>query len=376
MKVAIVGPYPFPGRQISGGVERVIDTLLQHIVGEVELTLIVPNAPENWRAEVHGVPVVYLERSAGPGVLTYWSADAKKLSMALKELAPDIVHFQGVSGIARGVQCPGVVTVHGIAHHDLVAAYAGSSLLERVLSRAAAELQKRVERYYRKRIGNVIVINEYVVAALPDIATLQQFPIVNPLDKSFVETPLVGTLRPKRIISAGRIGPRKKTAQAVAIAARVLENDHKASAIFFGAPDRSEDLEICRRIAARYGVEKRLTFPGNVTAARLRQELDRSSIFLMTSAQETAPVAIAEANARGVAVLAPDAFGIHHMITPGVNGFFLTGNSDEEKAMQLQHALGHTWNRIDISERARQEYSPYVVARQTIEAYHKILDGH
>ena len=44
MKVVMVGPYPEPGAQVAGGVERVIDTLLPVLARAVDLTLVVPGA--------------------------------------------------------------------------------------------------------------------------------------------------------------------------------------------------------------------------------------------------------------------------------------------------------------------------------------------
>lgn len=373
MRVALVGPYPWPGDQISGGVERVIDTLLQHLTNQVDVTLIVPNAHEDQRAEAHGTPIIYLAREKGPAVLNYWTADASKLASVLKKIDPDIVHYQGVSGISRGIHRPSVVTVHGIAHRDLMIRHAGGSVLNGVLTRSAATLMKWVERRYRKQIGNVVVINPYVLSALPDIVRLRQFSIPNPLDPLFLETATPNASRPRRIISVGRISLLKQTALGVALAARVLADDPHASAAFYGAPNCVEYLETCRKIAREHGVEERLTFPGNVSAKQLRHELDAASVLLMTSKQENAPVAIAEAQARGVAVLAPNSFGISHMIIPSQNGFFLPEAPVEQQAALLQRTLDHSWDRGMIANQARQTYAPDIITKKTLEVYRTIL---
>jgi glycosyltransferase involved in cell wall biosynthesis len=374
MKVAIVGPYPHPGDEISGGVQRVIDTLLQELVRHMNVTLIVPNSRATVRGEAHGVPVIYLKRTSGPGVLTYWTSDARRVASVIQEIAPDIIHYQGASGVARGIERPGIVTVHGIAHLDLFLTVSDSNL-KKMVAPFAAKLMEAVERRYRQRLGNVVVINPYVVSMLPDIKGLSLFAIPNPLDRVFVENPVPTGKRARRIFSAGRIGERKQTARAVSIAARVLAADTGAEAVFYGAPERPSDLDKCRRIAVERGVSDRLCFPGNINAANLRKELDRSSVLLMASRQETAPVAIAEAHARGVAVVAPEAFGIKYMIEPEKNGFFLPEHNFDNQVALLTRALDAKWDRLSIAKKAHETYGPETIAAQTIEAYRAVLRG-
>ena len=113
--------------------------------------------------------------------------------------------------------------------------------------------------------------------------------------------------------------------------------------------------------------------PGGVSSQRLRREFDRSSILLMTSKQENAPVAIAEAHARGVAVVAPQAFGIKHMIIPGRNGFFLPTADIGMQASVLRQALDHDWDRAAIAADAQSIYSPRRIGALTLDAYRNVL---
>lgn len=373
MKVAIVGPYPFLGGSIAGGVARVIDSLLQELAGHAEVTLIVPNSPADAQGAVHGASVIYLARNKGPGIVTYWTSDARRVAEALAQLKPDIVHYQGGAGVARATpDLTSVVTIHGIGHRDILFAYRGS-WRRRLFAHAAAALQKKVERIYRRKIGNVIVINPYVAEELPDITGLRCFPIPNPTDRIFVDVPMPQDPRPRRIISVGRIGERKQTARAVAIVARTLKQDTQASAVFCGEPQDQAYLERCQQIAFDFGVSDRLSFPGNLPVSELRRALDEASVFLMTSHQETAPVAIAEAQSRGVPVLAPRAFGITSMIDPYVNGMFLLGSDPDQQAALLGQMLAHKWDRAMIREQACATYGPAIVAEQTLTAYRSIL---
>jgi glycosyltransferase involved in cell wall biosynthesis len=373
MKVVMIGPYPEPGRPVSGGVERVIDTLMQEFAGLVDLTLIVPGATSDGVAAHHGVRTIYLKAGRGPGALAYWRVDARRVQRVVAGLKPDLVHLQGVGGVGRYIDVPRILTIHGLAHRDYVTSTRARPW-ERLARHAIRRLLQAVETRARQQIGDVIVINPYVLEALPDVASLRQFAIPNPVDSIFCgAVPSGAAVRPRRILSVGRIGPRKNTCHAVALAARLLQGDAAASYAAVGPAKDPAYLRQCRAVAGGGGAGARIEFPGNATTKRLRRELDRSSVLLVTSKQETAPVAIAEAHSRGVAVVAPFAFGIKHMITPGRNGFLLPEADMDAQVTVLRQALDHDWDRAAIAAEAWTTYSPQVIAAQTLKAYEAVL---
>jgi glycosyltransferase involved in cell wall biosynthesis len=268
---------------------------------------------------------------------------------------------------------PRILTIHGLAHRDYVTSTRARPW-GRLARHAMARLLRAVEARAREQIGDVIVINPYVLEALPDVAGLRQFVIANPVDPIFCGTlPSGAAPRQRRILSVGRIGPRKNTCHAVALAARLLQGDAAASYTAIGPTSDPAYLRQCRAVADSGSARARIEFPGSAAPERLRRELDRSSLLLMTSRQETAPVAIAEAHARGVAVVAPCAFGIKHMITPGRNGFFLPEADIEAQATVLRQALDHQWDRAAIAAEAWATYSPEAIAAQTLKAYRAVL---
>src|SRR5688572_536562 len=125
MKVAIVGPYPEPGGLVTGGVERVIDTLLPELAKRVDLTLIVPGANRHADGRHHGVLILYVERGPGPGAARYWTVDARRLARVIEQERPDLVHLQGVAGVGWLINRPAIYTAHGIVDRDLVETWRG-----------------------------------------------------------------------------------------------------------------------------------------------------------------------------------------------------------------------------------------------------------
>jgi glycosyltransferase involved in cell wall biosynthesis len=373
MKIVMVGTYPEPGAPITGGVQRVVDTLVRELARKVDLTLVVPGAEADRESTHHNVRTIYLKRAPGPGALRYWSIDALRLAQCVNSLKPDLVHLQGVAGNGRFITAPTIVTLHGIVEQDLLFDKKGMAWggLARI---ATARVLKRIEERARRRVGNIIVINPYLVDALPDISALNLFHIPNPLDNQFLRAPAsCDRLRAERIVSVGQIGPRKNTLGIIKIAAGALRSRPGFTLTICGSSADRRYHASCLDLIASEGLEGRVEMRGNVSTDELITLLDTSTCLVMMSHQETAPMAIVEANARGVPALAPEAFGIAHMIHPGGNGFFLPANNADHQVEQLKGALDHKWDRDAIARRCRDVYGPQHVVDMTLAAYAFVL---
>lgn len=371
----MVGDYPEPGSKISGGVERVIDTLLPELACEVELTLIVPGASKDMICDQHGVRTIYMRRRSVPGSLRYWTSDARRLARIVDDLRPDIVHLQGVGGIGRLVTCPRILTVHGILHKDVVTSSRNTGL-RRLARRIAALLVRLVEARARRQIGHIIAINPYVLEVLPDIAANDAFAIPNPLDPVFAE-PISDASMPRQrsIVSVGRIGGLKNTFAIVQAAAAAMKLDPDLVLTVCGAPVDEAYHAKCKDFIMAEGLTERIRLAGNLSSHQLKELLDKASCLVMASRQENAPMAIAEAQARGVAVVAPEAFGIRYMIEPGVNGMFWPMDDLAAQVAVLRRALEHKWDREAIARAARATYGVRDIATRTLAAYRAVLSA-
>lgn len=369
----MVGTYPLPGQAVSGGIERVISTLLPPLARLVNLTLVVPGSSIEDKTTRQGVKVIYCKRSPGPGVLRYWSTDAQHVADVVAAERPDIVHVQGAAGAARLIAEPQLLTIHGIPHRN--AAYSTSGRAWGPLAAfCAAYVVRIVELHARRAVPNIIQINPYVLEALPDIARHNLYSIPNPIDPAFC-LPLTAAskTRAQRVLSIGRISPQKDTLRALSIVKRAMSHDPKLEFCLFGSPDSAEYLQRCQSYVHNAGLTGRIRFHSNVDTGHLIEALDGASILLLTSKQETAPVALAEAHARGVAVLAPREFGMKYMIAEGHNGIFLPSDGLDAQAESLRQALDHEWRRSEIAAHAVQHYNPETIARRTVGVYEEIL---
>jgi glycosyltransferase involved in cell wall biosynthesis len=374
MRVALVGPYPEPGQPITGGVERVIDTLLPELSKHAEVTLIVPGCAHDSESENHGSRTIYVRRGPGPGVLRYWNVDAARLQRVVSTIGADLVHLHGLAGLGRAISAPRLLTVHGIAERDLVASGHGkpwSSMARRSL----AELMRQIEISSRRRIGNVIVISPYVNDVLPDVAGLNQFSVPNPVDPAFcLPSPPSPNARSKRIVSVGRIGRRKNTLGILQLVARVMSDDPAVTVSFCGEPIDNAYFDACREFVEARGLIGRVHFVGTLSTAELIPLLDTSALLIQDSLQETAPVAVAEAQTRGLPVLAPNRFGLRYMIEPGLDGFFLCEDRDDNVNV-VHHALAYEWDRQKIAANARRRYGVGSIVEKTLGIYRQVISA-
>lgn len=374
MKVALVGPYPEPGQPITGGVERVIDTLLPELRKHVEVTLVVPGAAQDLESVSHGCRTIYLRRGPGPGVLRYWNVDAGRVQHVVSSIGVDLVHLHGLAGLGRRINMPRVLTVHGIAERDLIVAGHGRpwSAFARY---GPAALMRHVEVSSRRRIGNVIVISPYVDEVLPDVAALNRFSVPNPVDPAFcLPSSRSKSDRSRRIVSVGRVSRRKNTLGILQLMARVMSDDPSVTISFCGEPIDGEYFDACREFVEANGLNDRVEFLGTLTTAELVLLLDTSSLLVQDSLQETAPVAVAEAQTRGLPALAPNTFGLRYMIEPGLNGFFLPGGPGDNVKV-VHRALEYEWDRQQIGESARRRYGVGNVVEQTVGIYRGVVSA-
>lgn len=372
MKVAFVGPYPLPGRPMAGGVGRVIDCLSEELIGRVDLSVIVPGADNDHVEARDGLTIHYLRRNRLPGFARYWREDAKAVAKTVEVIAPDIVHYHYASGIARYVRRPELITVHGILERD-IREKSRNSRSGCLASGIIATLVARIEKWQRAKIGRAIVISPYMRKALPDLDQLHTYDIPNPVARPFVAGgPSVSSERERLLVAVQRIGPLKNTLGLLEVATRALTRDKQARLVICGSASDQGYFEQCCDLVRTAGLQERITFAGHQTTDQVIAWLDRACCYVTMTRQETAPMAVAEAQCRGAAVLGPDDFGFIYMIEPGHNGFFWPAGNLDEKADLICRALDHAWDRPAIIAAAREAYHPRRVADRTLAVYEEM----
>jgi glycosyltransferase involved in cell wall biosynthesis len=369
MRVMLVGDYPPPGGAISGGVERIIDTLISELSGTVDFTLVVPNSSTNTTERVGQTRVIHLTPPRLPGLFRYWSFQAQTLRRIALEVKPNLVHIHGLAGWGLWLAEPTVVTVHSIPQHE------AKLHADRRFARSRAAVVNAVERVARRKCGNIIVHNDYVRKMLLDIDGLCHETIGHPVDRRFLATPPCSWFpETPRILVVGRLSRLKNTLGALRLFSALARLAPRAELAVCGSLDDPREqsyVAACRRFVEERGLDDRVQFMGNLTTEHLIEEYDRSSFLLMLSHEETGPLVVVEAHARGLPVIALHEFGA--TLREGVDGLHLQGLTEAERAHELQLALVHNFDRSAIARRAAEQYAPERVAQRTLAFYEQVL---
>lgn len=378
MHVAIVTAFPNDAHSIDGGVagaaRYLVDELKKH--PDVKVTVIAPTGPrgetvcEGW----DGFNVFRVGKMGPwrflPGTLYDVLAGKRRIHSLLKQLKPDIVHFQGVTFLAAGCEEPNILTIHGIAEKD-----AAWDRRWRILRRPRRMFLKLTENYGRRRTPHVILISEYVREFLPTKNRIRKtWFIENPVADSYFD--LEWAPESGRIFCCTRIRPLKNTLGMIRAFALVVQEFPQVQLCIAGTPEAAY-LEACKKQARAAGVQDKVHFLGNISIQDVQHELSKANCLVVPSFQENAPLTIAEAMAVGVPVVASRVGGIPDMVENGKTGLLIDptndGNiSDRIKRILRDEELARSMGRC-AKEAANKRFRASAVCEKTLQAYREIL---
>jgi len=378
MHVAMVTVFPQDRSCIDGGVagaaRYLADELARH--PDVKLTVIVPNGRhgETTYEQWDGFSVYRIGKKGPasflPGTLYDIAAGKWHLRSLLREVNPDIVHFQAATFLAADCAKPNVLTIHGIAEKDAM-----WDSRWRILRRPRWLLLKLTEEYGRHRVPNIILISEYVKQFLPDKKQTQQTWLIdNPVADSYFD--IERKFEPGRIFCCSRVRPLKNILGMISAFALIVEKFPDSQLRIAGAPEAGY-LKSCERQVAANGLQDKVQFLGNISIEEVQFELSKVNCLVVPSFQENAPLTIAEAMAAGVPVVGANVGGIPGMLEDGRTGFLIdpydTRNICEEVSRiladeALAQSMGHRAKQV-----AQKRFKASVVCEKTLQVYSEVL---
>lgn len=176
-----------------------------------------------------------------------------------------------------------------------------------------------------------------------------------------------------RIVHVGRIAPQKSpgafAAQAARRAAREMADHTVPRTCFTWIGDGQRTL-----LTAPDGTPAPVDITGWLGRAELIATLARADLLLFTSAGEGMPLAVLEAQALGVPILAHRVTGIRDVIRDGMTGVLVDPDADLSEA--LDALLEDPARRTRLAEvaqvRVRALHGPGTTARDAARAYHRL----
>ncbi|HUV62251.1 MAG TPA: glycosyltransferase family 4 protein [Sedimentisphaerales bacterium] len=379
MHVAIVTVFPQDRHCIDGGVAGVskylVDELTKH--PDVKVSVVVPTGPageticEGW-----GQFNVYRLGKEGPwsflpGTLYDLFAGKRRIGSLLKQLKPDIVHFQACTFLAADCEQPHILTIHGIAERDAL-----WDRRRRFLRGPRRRLLKLTEDYGRRRVPHVVLISEYAREFIPSENSIRKTWLIdNPVADSYFT--IERAFEPGRIFCCSRIRPLKNILGMIQAFALVVQQFPQAQLRIAGTAEATY-LRACEKQIKAMGVQGKVHFLGNISIEDVQRELSRANCLVVPSFQENAPLTIAEAMAGGVPVVAAKVGGIPGMLKNGETGLLIDPHNIKSIAQAVQKILSDEPLARSMGLRGRQaaerRFKASIVCEKTLRAYQEVLE--
>jgi len=380
MHIVMVTAFSNESHHIDGGVAGASRYLADELVKrkDVRLTIVVPKGVhgETIRQDWNNFTVWRLGKnglwSFLPGTLYDIFAGKHQVESLLKQINPDLVHFQGCTFLAANCELPHILTIHGIVERDALWSkrWGPSRWLKWVTL-------KLTEEYGRRRVPNIIVISKYVERFLPKKNILKKtWFIENPIADSYFD--VKWDYQSGRIFCCSRVATLKNILGMirafVLIAGRF---PHAQLRIAGNTSDYPHYFSKCQKLVRETKLEKRVHFLDNISINDVQTELSKANCLVIPSFQEVAPLTVEEAMAVGVPVVGSHLGGIPYMVEQGKTGYLIDPYKVENIAEAVSKILENDTLAVSMSQHAKQlakhRFMASVVCKQTLKAYNEIL---
>ncbi len=373
MKVVLFTRYPPTPQMPRGGVESVAVVLVRALAAMDDLDVHVVTL-EGGRTEpvleTHdGATIHRLTGSHWPQIADVLGGPGRRrLIDYVHAMRPDILHSHETHGLMLGdLHIPHVFTLHGFDTENLRADAAPLAALR-------SRLWGWVERRGLARQRHIISISPYVRRMIEPLTHATIHDIDNPVDERFFA--VTPAPQGRRVLCVGWLNERKNTLGAIAAFARAVERGTEGTLVIAGhakEPVYHQKVQAC---IAHHSLTDRVELLGHIDHGRLMQELAKAAVFLLPSKQENSPMAIAEAMAAGLPVIAANRCGMPFMVTEDQTGFLIdpedTGQIAERLTRMLQDPA--TARKMGLAGRsvAEQRFTPRRVSEQTRSLYQEL----
>ena len=178
------------------------------------------------------------------------------------------------------------------------------------------------------------------------------------------------------VLYAGRLRARKAVVALIRAFAEVVERIPEARLVLAGD---GEDREAVEAAIDALGLRERVELLGRVPREEVERRLRAATVFCQPSIYEGLPLAILEAMAVGVPVVATDVSGHPDAIVDGVTGWLVPPENSPALASALIHALRDpdeaARRTAAASQRFRERFEIGIVARSYADLLERAAAG-
>lgn len=381
LRVAMLGAYPLDVTRINGGVQAAFAYLVRGLAQIDDLDLhILTIKPSDYSGKdqikeanltLHLLPQYpHFER------LRNYHTYQTIVNAYLTQLQPNLIHAQDAGGdalVALRSDFPAVITVHGIRWED---GKHYSSWVKRLRIYYDSLL---TERYVIRHARHLIAISAYITSYFKEMMRpdIEIYCVPNAIDERYFN--LEPSPDEQIILFAGRVIPRKRVTDLVRAFAQIIS--HVPSARLHIAGEISTEREYVgsiQRWVHESNLAEHVRFLGHLPEESVLREFAGCSLLVLPSAQETAPMVIAQAMAARKPVVATRVGGVAEMVgEQGERGFLVGVGDSDGLATAMLRLLKDADLRARMGQNgyafAHDNFQSEAVARRTLEVYHYIV---
>ena len=373
MKLAMVGPYPVDINKLSGGVEASTVYLIEGLkeIKDLDISMITcrRDIVKNKTIRRDRITVHYLPSSRHFGNITLGYADKYKIRQKIKELDPDVIHFQNQTNyyINSRPYCRAILTVHGIIHREVL------------FNKGLVNWIRRFPQVYLEK--NCLKNNDYIISVSPyaenlvrSLSKAKTYFIPYPISDRYFE--IQGTEIANRILCAAPIS-RLKNILDLLKAVKLLKEEIPTVRLHIAGEIRDRAyFKIIREYIKKHGLGDNVKYLGHLSEQELLKEYKNCSILVLFSLQENSPMVIQQAMAAGKPVVAARVGGTPFLIEDGKTGFLVNAKDVKGLAEKIKKLFSNKDLRKKFGENARQKaletFGLKIIAQKTYKAYSEI----
>jgi len=330
-KVCIIGPFPENVEVIRGGTQAAVyglaHTLKTHYglaVKVIALPLAASSSSSVRTAEVEGMEVVYLNARG------FLAAGLLHLPLILRRISVgQVVHVHGTGllqaallAVLRMKRIKCVWTLHGILAKETWQKYLAG---RNGVNFARYMFYRVLERVMITVASRIIVDTQYVAGEIGGGGKVAVIPQGTMFSEEFACLP-DPACNPPVILSVGVIRPRKGhhiTLNAFVVVKRAIP---EARLVIAGAAPEAGYYQALQEQAARLGISADVEFLIDLPRHRIAEIFAGARVFALHSQEESQGIALCEALAAGLPVVATRVGGIPYVVSDGKDGLLMEYN--------------------------------------------------
>jgi glycosyltransferase involved in cell wall biosynthesis len=367
--IAIVTNYPADAGRITGGVQAVSARLVDELACFPELELHVVHCHSDIdasRTVQQGRVTIHFLAQTRRRVIPNMTSGIARIVRLLHDLAPDVVHAHGpsfaVAALRAGYQP--MWTIHGVLRQE-------AHLFPGLFNRLSFLLAQYYEWQAFRRVHLITTVSPYVVEAYRGRTRARWEVIENAADRTAFTLPRQPVRG--RLLMPGSLIPRKDPVTLIQAVAEVRRKVPYVQVHLAGTLADTVYVGEVRREIARLGLEDVVTLLGSLDAGRLREEYTAAEVVVLSSRQESAPLAVVEAMAAGLPVVATAVGGVPYLVEDGVTGYRVPPGDPGTLARALIGVLEQPGRAqaMGLAARAaaRDRFDPEHIAMSYLELY-------